>query len=95
MNRGRWLSRKPWLPVVSSDVVGAARDLVEDRVSGRIFPVGNGAALEQAILDVTDAQAIADYQRGAKSALAEWRVRVDPVAEIRRALVNCGVIGAS
>ncbi|MEX2093803.1 MAG: glycosyltransferase family 4 protein [Pirellulales bacterium] len=96
--------REPWavvvqeamaagLPVVSSDVVGAARDLVEDRVSGRIFPVGNGAALEQAILDVTDAQAIADYQRGAKSALAEWRVRVDPVAEIRRALVDCRVIG--
>jgi len=95
--------REPWavvvqeamavgLPVVASDVVGAARELVEDRVSGRIFPVGNCAALEQAILDVTDAEALAEYQRRAKSAVAEWRARIDPVAEIRRALVSCGVL---
>lgn len=98
--------REPWalvvqeamaagLPVVSSDVVGAARELVEDHVSGRIFPVGNRTALEQAILDVTDVQSIAEYKREARSALTEWRSRVDPVAEIRRALIERGVIGTS
>ncbi len=98
--------REPWavvvqeamaagLPVIASDVVGAARELIEDKVSGRIFPVGNRAALEQAILDVTDAQAIEEYRRGARFGLARWRGQVDPVAEIRRALVSCKAIGAS
>jgi glycosyltransferase involved in cell wall biosynthesis len=97
--------REPWavvvqeamaagLTVIASDIVGAARELVEDLVSGRIFPAGDRAALEQAILDVTDPSAIAQYQERARASLAAWKVRDDPVAEIRRALVDCGVIEA-
>jgi glycosyltransferase involved in cell wall biosynthesis len=82
------------LAVVASDVVGAARELVEDKVSGRIFPAGDVEALRQAMLDVTDGASIAAYQRQAPVALAEWRRRVDPVAEVRRALVDCGVLAA-
>ena len=42
------------LAVIASDAVGAAHDMVEDRVSGRIFPIGNVAALTDALRDVTD-----------------------------------------
>lgn len=98
--------REPWavvvqeamaagLPVIASDAVGAAHELVESGVSGRLFPIGDLAALKQAILDVTDEQAIEGYQRGAISALAQWRKRNDPVREIRRALMDSGVLAVS
>ena len=96
--------REPWavvvqeamaagLVVIASDVVAASRDIVEDGVSGRIFPAGNKAALKQAILDVTDANALSKYRAASPAALAAWRKRIDPVAEIRRALVANGVLG--
>ncbi|HEY4232486.1 MAG TPA: glycosyltransferase family 4 protein [Lacipirellulaceae bacterium] len=80
------------LTVVASDSVGAARELVEDRVSGRICPVGNLAALEEAMLDATDSSKIAGYRAQSLAALSRWRQRIDPVAEIRRALVDNGVL---
>ncbi len=80
------------MAIVASDVVGAAHELVEDKVSGRIFTAGNLDELRHAILDVTDAGALETYQRLAVTALAEWRKQVDPVAEVRRALVDRGVL---
>jgi glycosyltransferase involved in cell wall biosynthesis len=80
------------LSVVASDRVGAARELVEDGISGRIFPAGNVVALERAILDVTNVDSIADYRAHSSASLAAWRKRVDPVAEIRRALADQGIL---
>lgn len=80
------------LPVIASDCVGAARELVEDGTSGRIFPAGNLAALEKAILDITDANSLGRYRTESSASLAAWRKRLDPVAEIRRALVDSGVL---
>lgn len=42
------------LPVLSSDAVGAARDLVENEVNGLLFEAGNGSALLEAMRYVLD-----------------------------------------
>jgi glycosyltransferase involved in cell wall biosynthesis len=80
------------LAVISSHVSGAARELIEDGRSGRIFPAGDRRELERAILQVTDLGALAQFKREARAALARWRRRVDPVAEVRRAMVDCGAL---
>jgi glycosyltransferase involved in cell wall biosynthesis len=79
------------LVVVASDVSGAAYELVEDRRSGRIFPVGNLEQLKEALLDVTDDNALPKYKQESRAALARWRNETDPVAEIRRALKDARV----
>ncbi len=78
--------------VVSSDVSGAAFELVKDGHSGRIFPKGDLAKLKQALLDTTNPAALAIYKQGSAARLAGWRSEVNPVAEIRRALRDAGVL---
>jgi glycosyltransferase involved in cell wall biosynthesis len=80
------------MAVISSHVSGAARELIEDGRSGRIFPAGDRPELERAILQVTEPGALAQYKRESQIALAAWRRRVDPVAEVRRAMVDCGAL---
>jgi glycosyltransferase involved in cell wall biosynthesis len=80
------------LVVVSSDIVGAAHELVEDKQSGRIFAAGGLAALVQAIDDVTRPDATRAYKAASREALAAWRRASDPVQEIRRALNDAGVL---
>jgi glycosyltransferase involved in cell wall biosynthesis len=95
--------REPWavvvqeamaagLAIVATDVVGAAHELVTDGVAGRIVPAGCVSALRAALLDVTDAEEIDGYRKRARQALQQWRAKVDPVAEIRRALVDANVL---
>jgi glycosyltransferase involved in cell wall biosynthesis len=81
-------------PVVASDAVGAAYDLVADRTNGGIFPAGDLPALKQCLLEATDGVNIRVYQAQARPALDAWRERINPVAEVRRALVECGVMAA-
>jgi glycosyltransferase involved in cell wall biosynthesis len=83
------------LPVVSSDVPGATHELVTDGVSGRVFPAGDGDALRRALLDVTDSERIDTYKQQASATLQRYRETVDPVAEIRRALGDRGVLSRS
>jgi glycosyltransferase involved in cell wall biosynthesis len=80
------------LAVISSDVVGAAFELVQDGVSGRIFPAGNTTELVRAILDVTESHAIDRYRSRAYQSLQDWRARINPADEIRRALTDCKVL---
>ncbi len=80
------------LVVVASDVVGAARELIEDRSGGRMFPAGDLVALRQALLDVTQTDATNQYQSRSRTALSAWRERVNPVEEIRRAMTDFGVL---
>lgn len=95
--------REPWalvvqeamaagLAVVASDVVGAAHELIDDGVSGRIFAAGDVESLCRALLDVTDAGRLDEYKRQSRLALQAWRQSLDPVAEIRRALVDAGAL---
>jgi glycosyltransferase involved in cell wall biosynthesis len=80
------------LVVVSSDIPGAPHELVEDKVSGRIFPAGNQEALEQALLEVTAEVALDGFKQRSRAALATWRQKIDPIKEIRRALTDFGVL---
>jgi glycosyltransferase involved in cell wall biosynthesis len=79
-------------PVVASDVVGAARDLVEDGVNGRIFRCDDLNDLTAALEDVTDDRCIARYQAAASARLAAWRREVDVVSEVRRALRDAAAL---
>jgi glycosyltransferase involved in cell wall biosynthesis len=83
------------LAVVASDVVGAAHELVEDGVNGRIFPVGNLSELIGAIRQVTAADAIQAMKKNSRGVLAKYKQAVDPVAEVRRALADVGVLRSS
>jgi glycosyltransferase involved in cell wall biosynthesis len=80
------------LVVVASSVVGAAHELVEDEVSGRIFTAGNLQQLIQSIRDVTEPAALARYKQRSNDAIVEYRAHVQPVSEIRRALRDAGVL---
>jgi glycosyltransferase involved in cell wall biosynthesis len=95
--------REPWavvvqeamaagLTIIASDIVGAARDLVEDKVTGRIFPAGDLNALTQAIREVTGEPDTANRRAKVQAGLAEWVRRCDPVAGVRQALVETGVL---
>jgi glycosyltransferase involved in cell wall biosynthesis len=94
--------REPWalvvqeamaagLVVVASNIVGAAHELVEDQVSGRIFSAGNLQQLIQAIRDVTDDMAFPQYNQRSQQAMTSYLKNVQPVSEIRRALGDAGV----
>jgi glycosyltransferase involved in cell wall biosynthesis len=95
--------REPWalviqeamsagLAVVASHIVGAARELIEDQRSGRIFTAGQIDELIEALLEITDPLKLESYQRQSRQALADWSARCDPIAEIRRALVENRVL---
>jgi glycosyltransferase involved in cell wall biosynthesis len=95
--------REPWgvvvqeamaagLAVVASDVVGAAHELVEDGVSGAIFSAGSVEGLQRALSDVSQADKIDTLKANARVALEHWRQRVDPVAEMRRALSDVKIL---
>jgi glycosyltransferase involved in cell wall biosynthesis len=79
------------MAVVASDMVGAAAELVRDRVNGRLFPNGNREALTSALLDVTDEVNLRRYQTNAAGVLAEWRRVADPVAGLAAALESASV----
>ncbi|HEX5472376.1 MAG TPA: glycosyltransferase family 4 protein [Lacipirellulaceae bacterium] len=95
--------REPWalvvqeamsagLAVVASDVTGAAHELVENGVSGMKFRTRDKASLENALLAVTAAHTLEGLQQRSREALNQWRSRIDPVAEIRRALRDVDVL---
>jgi glycosyltransferase involved in cell wall biosynthesis len=95
--------REPWavvvqealaagLPVVASDVVGAAHEIVKNGKSGRVFQAGNLADLRMSLLEVADIGRLDRMKKMTAESLAEWRTRIDPVAEVRRALVDVGVL---
>jgi glycosyltransferase involved in cell wall biosynthesis len=80
------------LAVVSSNVVGAAAELVRDGSNGRLFPPGDLPALTAALLDVTDDAKIDAMKAASAGALADWRKRADPVNGLRNALAMSGLI---
>lgn len=80
------------LAIVASSVVGAAAELVEDGVNGRIFPAGNGSRLADALLEVTSADRIDRMKAASPGLLEVWRRTADPVAGLRRALEDAGVL---
>lgn len=80
------------MAMVTTDVVGAAAELVKDGVNGRLFKPLDQKGLEKALWDVTAKERI-DLMKGANEPIIrEWRSAGDPVAGLRRALVDCGLL---
>jgi glycosyltransferase involved in cell wall biosynthesis len=95
--------REPWglvvqeamaagLAVIASDVVGAAHELITDETEGRLFSAGSVQALRDAMLEVSAPARIDEFKQKSRAALAAWRARLDPVSEVRRALIEAGAL---
>ncbi len=80
------------MAIVSSNVVGAAAELVRDNENGRLFPPGDLAALIQCLLDVTDPQKTESMRKASAGLLAQWRERGDPVKGLRDAIRSVGLL---
>ncbi|MEM7682700.1 MAG: glycosyltransferase family 4 protein [Planctomycetota bacterium] len=80
------------LGVIASDVVGAAADLVRPGVNGDRFARGDPGALAEALLRWTEPGMPEAAEQGARRVLDDWRTRWDPVAGLRAALVDAGVL---
>jgi glycosyltransferase involved in cell wall biosynthesis len=79
------------MAIVSSDVVGAAAELVRDGVNGRVFSRGDLDGLTASLLEATAPENLDRYRAGSATVLAEWRERGDPVQGMRLALNAAGV----
>ncbi len=80
------------MAMVSSDVVGAAAEVVIDGVNGRQFRSGDRESLVKALLDVTDPENTVRYKQASAQVLADWRERGDPVEGVRNALRHAGLL---
>lgn len=80
------------LAIVASSVVGAAAELVQDGVNGKIFPAGDGSRLAAALLEVTTSDRIDALKAASPRLLEAWRRQADPVDGLRRALCDVGVL---
>jgi glycosyltransferase involved in cell wall biosynthesis len=83
------------LAIVASSVVGAAADLVEDGINGRIFAKGDLGSLTAALLDVTDSDRTAAMKASSPDLLRQWRAATDPIQGIRNALIAAGVLSSA
>jgi glycosyltransferase involved in cell wall biosynthesis len=75
------------LAIVSSDVVGAAAELVCDGVNGRLFRTSDKESLIQALLDVTHTENLTQYKTSTHNILNNWQQNADPVQGLYKALM--------
>ncbi len=78
--------------VVASDIVAAAREIVVDGFSGRIFASGDVDSLVEALHDVSCHENLSRYQSHARESLDDWCDKNNPVIGVRRALIDAGVL---
>lgn len=74
------------LAIISSNVVGAAAELVHDGVNGKLCEPSDKESLINAILDVTNEKKLHSYKLGSRSILNDWRLNADPVQGLYKAL---------
>jgi len=79
------------LAIISSSVVGAAAELVQDGENGRLFPKGDLTRLTECLLHVSDPSRIEGMKAASAGVLAQWRIRGDPVQGLRAALHSTGI----
>jgi glycosyltransferase involved in cell wall biosynthesis len=82
------------LAVVASEAVGAAYELVENGVNGERFATGDRKALEQSLRRVSAPEQLPHLKAGSEGVLRRWRELADPVAGLRRALKDSGVLSS-
>lgn len=74
------------MPVIASNVTGAAIDLVRDRVNGLLVRPGSVDELADAMMLASDDGVRTQLARRAPSVLADWIASADPVDGFRRAV---------
>lgn len=74
------------LAIISSDIVGAAEELVQDGINGRLFKSSDSKSLIIALLDVTEMPNLENYKLASIGILSHWREIADPIDGFRRAL---------
>ncbi|HTL27797.1 MAG TPA: glycosyltransferase family 4 protein [Tepidisphaeraceae bacterium] len=74
------------LAIVSSSVVGAVPELVQDGVNGRLFEPGDLESLKRALLDTTMSGKLEQYKSASSIVLENWRKVSDPVNGLKQAL---------
>ncbi len=79
------------LAMVSSDVVGAAVELVRNDQNGYCYKTGDLDALTDALRRATDADTIDRLKAGSDDVLKDWGITTDPVDGYRKALINAGL----
>lgn len=82
------------LAIVATEVVGATAELVRQGVNGYTIPRGDLEALKQRLREATDPANIDRLKAASPEVLADWRRDGDPVAGLKRALIDTGVIRA-
>ena len=81
------------LPIVASEVVGAAGELCREGVNGATFPAGDVDALSRILLEITQSeQRLTELRLGSLRVLDDWRRRGDPVQGVRLALAHAGLL---
>jgi glycosyltransferase involved in cell wall biosynthesis len=67
-------------PVIASDQVGAARDLIRAGVNGHVYPAGDLAALRGRIVDIlSDRERAARMGRASREIIREWSFAADRI----------------
>lgn len=79
------------LAIVASSIVGAAADVVEDGVNGRIFRRGDVAHFSECLLHITSPSNVDRARAASRTVLGRWRMEADPVEGLRRALASAGL----
>jgi glycosyltransferase involved in cell wall biosynthesis len=74
------------MAIVSSNVVGAAAELVRENVNGKLFAPGDLHGLINSLLEITDAGVTDRMKATSAQVLTDWRQRGDPVDGLRQAL---------
>lgn len=80
------------LAIVTTNVVGAAPELVAPDRNGVRFPVGDKQALVDALRVVTAEETIDAMRNESKQVFRDWCRVADPVDGMRNALRYCGII---
>ncbi|MBC7782499.1 MAG: glycosyltransferase family 4 protein [Burkholderiales bacterium] len=81
------------LAIIASDVVGAAAELVRDGVNGFTFTHGDLQQLIDVMRIATDEGRLETTKAASAGILQDWIRRADPVAGLRRALSETGILG--
>jgi glycosyltransferase involved in cell wall biosynthesis len=80
------------MAIISSNVVGAAAELVRDGINGKLFSAGDLQGLTAAILTVTAPQTIDAMKFASTAVLADWQKRGDPVNGLLQAIQSVGLV---
>lgn len=80
------------LAIITTEVTGAAVELVHDGVNGRLLEPGDTQAFAAALLQVSEPDRLEPMRAASRASLQSWRERADPINGLRAALVSSGAL---